>query len=504
MHKIKLNILMLFIAATSFAQVGIGTAAPEADLEIVARTGLTGTEYNGITIPKVTVLPSTVSPSGTILYLDSGTATAGFYFSNGSAFQNVTDILTASGQGAFVETASPTVIANNRSAAITRSGNLSLGSAFNQGKLTIDVLSGNTNGIRNRFNNLLLGTADVNGTFNSTTSSTTGLTTGIRNTVTGTNGNERIGISNSVTAASTANNPAIGIDNAVGAVTGATTIHYGIRNVIGTAASDSNTYGIYSHALGNDTRNNYSGYFRGDRFAIRSEDDLDGYDLPTTSGTAGQVLTANGVNGLATWSALPANNDNDANNEGNLTVVNAGSNQAGIVSDAGPNATQVTLRGQSGSGITITQNIAGGFINIAAEVIASKTTLAANQTLNTSSTWIKLNLNDVVFNAGNAYDNTTNQRFEAPSEGVHRVQAQYHSVNSYGNDNYTGISVWVNGTLVSEHTINHHNNGQIFRSIDTLVELSANDYVEIYGLSNDLNFEIDSFDGKTFFTVQRL
>lgn len=63
------SLLIACIGLTAYAQVGIGTAIPAADLEIIAKPlPLATGEHNGIIIPKVVALPTVVAPSGTIVF----------------------------------------------------------------------------------------------------------------------------------------------------------------------------------------------------------------------------------------------------------------------------------------------------------------------------------------------------------------------------------------------------------------------------------------------------
>ncbi|MGJ8685628.1 MAG: hypothetical protein ACSHWW_13440 [Nonlabens sp.] len=412
MKKLYVAAIALCMAFTTYAQVGIGTVSPNADLEIVARTGVTGADYNGVTIPKVTSLPSTVPPSGTILYLDSGSSTAGFYFSNGTAFQNVTDILSDNGIGTFYQ-AGTTTIAENTTGPIERSGRISIGTSSNAAMLTLDntgTSSFNRRGIR------ILG--DYDGTddyygiqvnHDGASGDATAISYGVYADIGPNSLGDKTGLYSEITPSNPASVTAgvhvltrngapggstvYGVRSEVGNVGGASTSYgyhtelgdntaasqtnYGLYANIGGATARGTKYGVFSAVANTGTENAYSGWFQGPAFAIRNSDSTDGYTLPVDSGTAGQVLTTDGT-GVAAWSTLTADGDGDSNNEGNLTVTNEGTDQAGIVSDAGANETKVTIRAQANSGISISQNIAGGFINIATANTLTQTVASVN------------------------------------------------------------------------------------------------------------------------------
>lgn len=98
----KLAILFFFYSIVSMAQVGIGTAAPEATLDITA-ANLSGTTVDGLLIPRVSRLRAQTmagTPASTILYVNdisNGTATGttinvtsvGFYFFNGTVWERL-------------------------------------------------------------------------------------------------------------------------------------------------------------------------------------------------------------------------------------------------------------------------------------------------------------------------------------------------------------------------------------------------------------------------------
>ncbi len=304
MKKLLITLGLGICLFSANAQVGIGTNTPSTDLDVEARTipAASTTDFNGVLIPRVTAIPTVVAPAGTLIYVTGG-ATPGFYFSNGAAYINVTDTLTATGP--FFESGT-TDVASDNTQNIFRTGQTSFGEDLAGPQLYVGstAIVGSprtTVGIRN----LNTSTANAN-TFSidlNNLSSTTATKYGIRNNVSTAGVGEHIGIENTVFDSGFASTSVTGLLNDVGATTGTSSENYGIRTEIGSASSRGTNYAIYAYSQHGTTTSDpsYSGYFRGDRFAIRSEDDSDGYEMPTVDGTANQVLTTDG-SGNASWS----------------------------------------------------------------------------------------------------------------------------------------------------------------------------------------------------------
>ncbi|KQC33851.1 hypothetical protein AAU57_11300 [Nonlabens sp. YIK11] len=632
------------------AQVGINTIEPTADLEIVADASPMTGKYNGIIIPKVDALPvtgdatfPTAAQAGLLVYLNPSATpdgTEGIYMFDGSQYIKLEP---ASASGAFYDNGT-TNFATTTTSNVQRTGKVSVGSSLSTGKFNVDVVSANNSAdpIAIKVENNNTGTGSVN-TYsayleNKSTVGGTGIKYGIRSEVSSAGNSDRVGIYNNVISSGSAARGVIGINNVVGGTSGTTAINIGIRSEIGTPASDANSFGIYSIARGNDLRNNYSGWFQGDKFAIKNEDNSDGYEMPTISGNAGQVLMTNGTD-VAAWTDLPAansspvfygegtlnsatnttdaiersgsillnmdanvsptvlslNNSNPGTGSGNRftidainnasasgskygirnrvsadgagshfgidndvqisaadqvnygirnnmgVTVGAASTNYGIYTEAGNSGGEGTIysiyslaqnngsepaysgyfRGDrfaikneddsdgyemptiSGTAGQVLTTDGAGVATWKGGFVSSRNILSANQILGSADTWIKLNMNNSVINAGNGYNSTTN-RFESSEAGIFKVNAQFHSTNSYGNDIFTGISIFVNGVIYAEHSVNHHNNGQLYRNVTATVDLPANGFIEIFARSSDSNFEIDGSGVKTYFEVQRL
>ncbi|GAK97077.1 hypothetical protein JCM19294_583 [Nonlabens tegetincola] len=300
--------LLIFLIAISYSvtgQVGIGTATPVTDLQVEASTSLGPGEFNGIMVPRVSNIPSPAAPAGTIIYLDTvdGSNPIGFYFSNGSAYQNVTDL--SSGTAAFFDSGT-TTNATATTSEIFRSGRTRFGndgvpasvvSIENQGALASEDRT--TLSITNRHSSSALSSNTFSINVNNT-SSARGNKVGINNEISSSGDGTHIGLNNLTEINSSSSATSYGINNNIDTGSTSAGTIYGIRTVSGNSTSTGVRYGIYSQAINDGSNNAYSGYFSGDRFAIRNEADTDGYELPTVDGSAGQVLTTDG-SGNASW-----------------------------------------------------------------------------------------------------------------------------------------------------------------------------------------------------------
>lgn len=444
------NILAVIISSTLFAsitysQVGIGTANPTATLEIIKQTTLAPGEFDGVIIPKVNNLPAGsllpgAAQKGLLIYLEDGSANEGFYYFDGTAYVKI------SGGSAFYNY-NTTTFATSTIEDIVRTGKVSIGTGINSGKLTIVIPTSddldNRIGLRIDNANRSTSVRPTYGIFSENRSVPTGTKYGIKTEVSSGGEGDHVGIKNTVYDNNSASNggSVIGIDNFVGPVNGTSA---GIEN-----------YGIKS-VIGNSSST-------GPIYGIYSE--------------------ANGTStNTSVYGALI---------NGRLSIGNR---------ERTTGYDFPTDRGTTGQILTTDGNGTATWSG----PIATRATLAANQTIGgTSSDWIKLNFGNSVINLGSGFNNTSN-RFIAPIAGVYRVYAQYHSVNSYITNNYAGISIHLNNNLYSEHSVNHQENGQIYRSITSLVNMNAGDFIEIFYRSDDAGMVADSFTGKTFFEVEKL
>jgi hypothetical protein len=309
MKTLPLFLCLLFSTPSLFAQVGIGTNNPTADLEVAANPSLLLGGFNGIMIPKINALPTasllpTTAQKGLILYLDSGTASDGFYFFDGTKYRNVSESPIFYNDGT-------TVNATGTNSEIFRLGRTRFGfdaaaaavvSIENPGSFASEdrtILS-----ITNRHSSTAISseTRTVN-LLNS--SAARGNKIGIENQISNTGDGSHIGIDNQVAVNNTSTATNVGIRNVIGFLTTSNQEIHGISITAGNLSSSGIVYGVKSKALNDGSTPAYSGYFEGDRFAIRNKDNSDGYEMPTTSGTSGQVLTTDGFND-ATWLDIDA------------------------------------------------------------------------------------------------------------------------------------------------------------------------------------------------------
>ncbi|WP_292889371.1 hypothetical protein [Nonlabens sp.] len=441
-----------FFSSISFAQVGIGTSTPTSDLEIVSKTTLGPGEFNGIIIPKVAVLPTpTTGQKGLILYLESGTDSEGFYFFNGSSFQNLSD--NAINTPAFYKIGT-FVPATNTTENVQREGNINIGGSLSTGKLNIEIESTDPVATRTA---LRIDNSNVSTSFTATyaiysenTSSTTGNKYGIKNDVSSDGIGDHIGIENKVYDSGSATTSLTGINNDVGTTNGTSSINYGLRSEIGSANSRGTNYAIYAYAQHGTTTTDpsYSGYFRGDRFAIRNEEDSDGYEMPTLSGTAGQVLTIDGT-GVANWEDLEANKSIVRGHLGTLWQSSTGSSNPGD--------------------------------------------------------YLKIPFDHDPIDTKNEFDTTTN-RFTAAQTGYYMVSIQVSS-NDFDGDSTHGLAIYKGVSLVSLDLKQHTNFGstsqdRINRSLTDIIHLNAGEFLEFRFNDNFATF--DGSSEKNYFTIYQL
>lgn len=130
-----------------------------------------------------------------------------------------------------------------------------------------------------------------------------------------------------------------------------------------------------------------------------------------------------------------------------------------------------------------------------------RTNLSAGQSLGTGG-WQKINFNTVVFDLNTEFNTGTN-RFVATKAGYYEVNAGFHTDNQ-SNTQFYSIGVYKNGALYQQTSANHTNLGPIPRTINCVVYLAVNDYVEIFAENYQSGVNIDSYAGKTYFEVKQI
>ena len=89
MNKLIISILILFFVAGSFAQVGINTTSPNAQLDIKASNQATPANTDGLLIPVIDEFPASspgANQDGMMVFVSgNGTATRGLYYWNNAS-----------------------------------------------------------------------------------------------------------------------------------------------------------------------------------------------------------------------------------------------------------------------------------------------------------------------------------------------------------------------------------------------------------------------------------
>ena len=136
-----------------------------------------------------------------------------------------------------------------------------------------------------------------------------------------------------------------------------------------------------------------------------------------------------------------------------------------------------------------------------------------------NNTYVKVQFNTKVFDTDNAYDNSTNYRFTVPTgkAGKYVVHSQCICRSNSGNSLQNAfLAIYVNGSGVNTHhkSIEYYYTNNARRSlqtVNTILDLSASDYLEIYAKIGDANHDISGSGilandsaGSSFFHVHKL
>lgn len=279
------------ISVSLFAQVGINTTDPKAQLDIASSSESTPTITDGILIPRINNFPAS-SPSadqdGMMVFLAVGKEgfPAGFYYWNHSAKKWTSIAGTVSTNFYKLGTTEPS---SNIKDPIYRSGNTGIGAQAENVKMKVVLSPDDDQTTRTALE------------VDNASSSPKSVTYGILNNNRSITADKKYGIKNNVSAEGTGthygfynetyqntNEEIYGIYNLVGKTFGATRNHYGIFSQIGTVQGTGMVYGVYSSAQGNDPRKVYAGYFAG-RVGIGFSPSEE-YILPGSRGEQEQIL----------------------------------------------------------------------------------------------------------------------------------------------------------------------------------------------------------------------
>lgn len=276
-----------------YAQVGISTSNPQAQLDIVAGSPENPSIIDGILIPRIDKFPLT-NPSaaqhGMMVFLKTATplATSGFYFWNNTSlkWEPISGIF-----GSNFYKPGSTVSPNNINDAIFRKGNMGIGTEDITAKLQVALNSTLDTSIKKALevdnNNPATDNLTTYGIISDNRSATNGNKYGIKNNVGGIGNGIHYGIFNE-SYQNSGTNDIYGIFNRVGRTFGANSNNYGLYSEVGSIQGQGNIYGIYSVAYGNSSAKVFAGYFAG-RVGIGNSV-LDEYILPATRGSSDQIL----------------------------------------------------------------------------------------------------------------------------------------------------------------------------------------------------------------------
>lgn len=291
--KTNVYIYLLLFPIMTFGQVGIGTAEPQAQLDIVASNPENPTLKDGLLIPRMAKFPSspTTLQHGMLVYLTTGIADfkPGFYYWNDN--MKKWESFGGSTTGSFFKPGTSEV-PQGIDEPMYRNGNIGLGTQDITAKLQIELKStadlAIKKGIEIDNSNPSTDNLTTYGIINWNKSATNGTKYGIKNNVNGLGTGIHYGIFNE-TFQNSGTSDIYGIFNRVGRTFGSRSNNYGIYSEIGTTQGSGNIYGIYSSALGDNNANVFAGYFAG-RVGIGSSPQQE-YIFPGERGQNDQILT---------------------------------------------------------------------------------------------------------------------------------------------------------------------------------------------------------------------
>lgn len=117
---------------------------------------------------------------------------------------------------------------------------------------------------------------------------------------------------------------------------------------------------------------------------------------------------------------------------------------------------------------------------------------STNQSI-TDNTWTKVQFDSAVFDYGSCFNVSSTYRFTAPITGVYLVNS---AVHFYQNPTQgtarvgVGVAIYKNGSIYANTSHAEYGSGTLHLNcgiINTLMNLSASDYIEVWGLANDGN-----------------
>lgn len=167
---------------------------------------------------------------------------------------------------------------------------------------------------------------------------------------------------------------------------------------------------------------------------------------------------------------------------------------------------EIVHQSSQGSG-TITLGASGETVSLASgasQTMAVNTpAFSAKQNADQSisnSSWVKINFQTEHYDTDNAFDNVTNYRFTAPSDGKYFFVASV-GIRS-GNDQTYAVRLYKNGSAVdySENRELTGTSSVVIERTSVALDLVASDYIEVYfihttGSTQDTYKEYTVFQG---------
>jgi len=302
----KYALLFTFILSITmgYSQVGISTANPQAQLDIVAGSPENPSVIDGILIPRIEKFPSInpgIAQHGMMVFLKTSSQQfpMGFYFWNHNSlkWEAISGI-----SGSNFYKPGTTTSPNNITDPLFRKGNIGIGTEDITAKLQIALNATSDIAIKKVLeidnSNPATDNLTTYGIISDNRSSTNGNKYGIKNNVGGIGNGIHYGIFNE-SYQNSGTNEIYGIYNRVGKTFGAKKSNYGIYNEIGTIEGQGTVYGIYSIASGNSSAKVFAGYFAG-KVGIGNSP-LEEYIFPAVRGNTEQILKLDNTGNL-NWS----------------------------------------------------------------------------------------------------------------------------------------------------------------------------------------------------------
>jgi len=527
----RLFLALLLSPIFSFAQVGIGTTAPNATLDIRSSNQATPIAEDGILIPKIDDFPTPTTPgaaqTGMLVYVTGAGAPAkGFYYWDNSipawvpitSIERIDDLIDGKSDVDGTEDGSSIFLGINSGENDDSANRQNVGIGFQTMQTNVTGISNASLGYRA----LRVNTGDRN--------------TAIGHTALAANssGNNNTALGGQALSSNTTGNSniAVGAFSLANNVTGRNNVASGNQSLRSNVFGENNAaYGDYSGRVldfnnSTDVDNDQNVYIGGsagnsDRNAARNvyigfNAGAGDYNIATGTGTLedksrnifiGYEAGYNEVNS----DRLYIENSNAGQNgaliygrfdtdllriNGTLQIGNpvASNGYAFPTTDGTANQVLVT----DGAGAVTWQN------NTVAPFGIARATLSADQDLNTNN-WTQIAFDGTDFDLNTDFD-TANNEFDVPADGIYRITAMYTSTASVNNTNTFGIRIRAGGAIVQEVFYKHMNeNSLVVRQLSTLVELSSGDTIEVEARSNVASvITIDSSSNLTSFSVERV